>query len=108
MSEYKLCGSGIVLRLSDNANIPTDAGNSDYVAYLEWLDEGNTPLPADPASDNRSEEIRSQIRALEDQQGRAVRECLLALVGQGTGIPAEAAGRLASIEQQIASLRSQL
>lgn len=37
----------VVKRLSDNAFIPFDPDNTDYQAYLKWLEEGNTPLPAD-------------------------------------------------------------
>ena len=36
-----------VQRLSDNAFIPFAPDNVDYQAYLKWVSEGNTPLPAD-------------------------------------------------------------
>ena len=36
-----------VKRNIDGAVIPFALDNTDYQAYLKWLEEGNTPLPAD-------------------------------------------------------------
>lgn len=36
-----------ILRVADNCFIPFDPANSDYQEYLQWLEEGNTPEPAD-------------------------------------------------------------
>lgn len=38
-----------VFKISENINliIPFDSDNTDYQAYLKWLEEGNEPLPAD-------------------------------------------------------------
>ena len=36
-----------ILRLSDMASIPLNPDNTDYQAYLKWLEEGNTPEPTD-------------------------------------------------------------
>jgi hypothetical protein len=43
--------SNTVLRLEDQAFIPSDPANTDYQAYLAWLDAGNTPEPAPESVD---------------------------------------------------------
>jgi hypothetical protein len=37
----------VIFRVNDATFIPFDPANTDYQAYLKWLEEGNTPLPAD-------------------------------------------------------------
>ena len=38
----------MILRDEDQAFIPFDPDNTDYQAYLAWLDEGNEPTPYAP------------------------------------------------------------
>ena len=46
MTMYKLAEPVGVIRLADNAFIPQDPANTDYAAYLAWVEAGNTPEPA--------------------------------------------------------------
>ena len=39
--------TNFIIRVADNAWISKDEGNPDYQAYLKWLEEGNTPEPAE-------------------------------------------------------------
>jgi hypothetical protein len=46
--DYKGQPTQCVKRIADNAFIPFDKSNTDYAEYLRWIEEGNTPIPADP------------------------------------------------------------
>jgi len=39
--------ANVVIRTVDGASVPFDPANTDYVAYLKWVAEGNQPEPAD-------------------------------------------------------------
>jgi hypothetical protein len=43
---YQLTTGDSILRLSDNGFIPPDPANTDYAAYLAWVEAGNMPEPA--------------------------------------------------------------
>jgi hypothetical protein len=45
---YKLSRNNqLIIRIVDNAWIPTDPANTDYQEYLKWVAKGNTPEAAD-------------------------------------------------------------
>ena len=43
---YQLTTGNTILRITDGAFIPPNLANTDYVAFLEWVEAGNTPEPA--------------------------------------------------------------
>ena len=40
-------GQPISIKRSDGWSIPFDPDNTDYQQYLQWLEQGNTPEPAE-------------------------------------------------------------
>jgi hypothetical protein len=44
---YEYNGFKVIIRLIDNASIPFDLDNTDFVEYQKWLALGNKPLPPD-------------------------------------------------------------
>jgi hypothetical protein len=55
-----------IKRIADNAYIPFDPANTDYQKYLEWLEAGNEPTPADFPSELpqfEKDQLRYQRRA---------------------------------------------
>jgi len=59
MENYKLTDNTQIIRILDSAFIPADPANSDYAAYLEWVEEGNTPEAADVPPDPTYKELRA-------------------------------------------------
>ena len=52
LPDTSLGATTCIQRISDGACIPFDPANTDYQAYLKWLEEGGQPLPPDEGESN--------------------------------------------------------
>ena len=69
MSHQQIRDSNVILRTSDNANIPEDANNRDWQEYQTWLADGNEPLPPEPISlDIRRSDALAKVLAKRDEE----------------------------------------
>jgi hypothetical protein len=46
---YQLTQSNCILKVDEGKWFSPDPANTDYAAYLRWLEEGNEPLPLEQA-----------------------------------------------------------
>lgn len=69
-NKYKLSGDGV--KRIDGACIPNDTGNKDWMAYQEWLDEGNTPDPEFTQAELDAKAILDEIAALKQDLKNAL------------------------------------
>jgi hypothetical protein len=78
-----------IIRLTDGTCIPVDVNNNDYQQYLEWLEEGNTP---EPANDNTPD-----YRALRQAEYPSIGDQLDALFHAGL-MPLEMAIKIQAVK----------
>ena len=48
MADYQLTATAMVVRVADQAHIPNDATNRDWIGYQQWLADGGVPDPYVP------------------------------------------------------------
>ena len=71
---YKLTNSNSVIRLDDNATIPNDTANTDYVKYLEWA-KTNTAAAADlPTTAQINATFMAELLDIDLKSIRSLRE----------------------------------
>jgi hypothetical protein len=93
MADYQLTATDAsVIRTEDNAGIPNDPANRDWVEYQAWLAEGNTPDPyvePEPVPPQATEghalafDHENRIRGLEGQPPLTLEDFGKKLQGDG-------------------------
>lgn len=98
---YKFTKYNSVIRLSDGACIPFAEGNRDYAEYQEWLQEGNTPEPA-----QTPEEIAAEAQEAINTEARTYLAStdwyVIRYQETGVAVPEEVTTKRASARMQVA------
>src|SRR5512143_2697648 len=66
---YTINYLGTIIRIADNASIPPDTRNIDYVEYLEWVARGNI-APIDPPPVPTPFELRPADAQIHPRMGK--------------------------------------
>lgn len=99
---YKLSKNpNAVIRISDNATIPFDIFNNDYVDYLVWINAGNIPQPAQTPAEIDADAITANNADIQAKLESNDRKIIRALV-EGDTI------RINAHKAAQAALRAQL
>ena len=94
---YKLTDSKCVIRADDEAVIPEDTKNYDYIMYLKWVEAGNTPTPAEAKEDSRKSRLKDKLTELYSK-------CLPALVDGDNVALDDLKAKIEDTKQKIADL----
>lgn len=77
---YKLTKNDSILRLADNACIPKDPSNTDYINYLSWVTSGNAPSAADnPSKGELNAPTLAKLLEIDGATVRSLREFIVTL-----------------------------
>jgi hypothetical protein len=74
MAKYKLNIRGGGVRREDGASIPPTTDNRDWREYLRWLDDGNTPDPAQTPEEIQAEEEAAAQAVIDEKIQKKMRE----------------------------------
>lgn len=95
---YSIDFLGNIIRDLDGATIPYDMGNIHYQEYLDWIAEGNTPLPYDPPAVDPKDQAKAELAATDKEMARIAEDLINILTSKGiinmADLPAPVASKL--------------